>query len=515
MYSRIWGIDIGSTGIKAVEVTPTWRGRRVTNYGFFPFVSKGKEDLRREKLARLREVLPKLERGGEGVILPIPSHRTMVHRIPLPFRDRKKNEKIVKYEVEPLLPFPIDQVVVDFYGPGKDQKEKEALVFAVRKEDLAEQISLMKDAGVDPEAVVPEALALFWLAKTLGMTSGQAGSLLDLGHEKATLIIWCDDTLTLVRSIPLAGGSLGRALEAGPQLSHHPAGDRLQKKAGALEGEGIIAPVLDRLAEEVKRTLVSYEYAPQGRPVENIFLTGGAALLPGLENRLGGRLQKTVKGLDLEEYASSLLQEVPEENHPALAVALGAALGGASSERVNFRKEEFSSSRKAQKARTRWRVLGAYALILAVLGIGSFSLNFYLQEKRYQNLKGEIRKEFLQAMPEVKKVVNEVQQLKSRVREEKARLDSLGGPSGSGASLEIIRELSLLIEPAWKIRVTELVIEPETVDVTGEAGSFDAVNQLKAKLDRSSQFKEVQLKTARASGLDNVIEFKLQMKRGI
>jgi Tfp pilus assembly protein PilN len=146
--------------------------------------------------------------------------------------------------------------------------------------------------------------------------------------------------------------------------------------------------------------------------------------------------------------------------------------------------------------------------------MGSFGLNLYLQERRYQDLKGEIRKEFLQAAPEVKKVVNEIQQMKARVREEKGRLDSLGGRSGTGSPLEIVRDLSLMIEPAWKVRFTELSMDPETIEVNGEADSFDAVNQLKIKLESSSQYKEVQLKTARASGLENVIEFKLQMKRG-
>ena len=140
-------------------------------------------------------------------------------------------------------------------------------------------------------------------------------------------------------------------------------------------------------------------------------------------------------------------------------------------------------------------------------------MNLYLQEKRYGNLKTEIRKEFLQAQPGVKKVVSEIQQMRALVREEKARLDALGGTSAAGSPLEIMRELSLMLEPAWKVRVTELIVDPETVEVNGEAHSFDAVNQLKAKLDRSSLYREVQLKTARASSLENVIEFKLQMKR--
>ena len=91
---------------------------------------------------------------------------------------------------------------------------------------------------------------------------------------------------------------------------------------------------------------------------------------------------------------------------------------------------------------------------------------------------------------------------------------SAGVRSGTGSPLEIVRDLSLMIEPAWKVRFTELSMDPETIEVNGEADSFDAVNQLKIKLESSSQYKEVQLKTARASGLENVIEFKLQMKRG-
>ena len=477
MISKTWALDIGSTGIKAVEITRTWRGLRVTNYGYFPFAHKEKEELRREKLQRLRDILPKLGRNGESLILPLASHRTMVHRALLPFRDRKRNEQVVKFEVEPLLPFPIDQVVVDFYTPEKKRNEKEALVFAVQKEVLGEQISLMKEAGLDPETLVPEALALFWLVKNLGMTSRQDGSLLDLGHEKTTMIVWQNDTLALVRSIPIAGDAVARGLEQGSRLSPSEARVLMKKRGEAPGGDPAIAAVLGRLAEEVKRTLLSYETDPEARPVESIFITGGPALLPGVEKILGERLGKPVTVLDPGENFP-YFRDVPKEDGPPLAVALGAALGGSVPDRINFRKEEFSSSQKAQKVKTRVRLLAAYAVILAVLGLGSFGLNLYLQERRYQDLKGEIRKEFLRAAPEVKKVVNEIQQMKARVREEKARLDSLGGRSGTGSPLEIVRDLSLMIEPAWKVRFTELSMDPETIEVNGEADSFDAVNQL-------------------------------------
>jgi Tfp pilus assembly protein PilN len=157
----------------------------------------------------------------------------------------------------------------------------------------------------------------------------------------------------------------------------------------------------------------------------------------------------------------------------------------------------------------------SYGILLAILGIVAFAVDLYLKERRYQGLKVEIRKEFIQAQPGIKKVINEVQQMKNLVREEKARVDALGGLSKTASPLEIIRELSTVIEPEWKVRVTDLVVEPEAVEVIGEADSFETVNRLKSRLDKSSLYKEVQLKTVRASTLENVIEFKLQMKRGI
>jgi len=500
MSAKTWGLDIGSTAIKAVELTRTWQGYRVTNYGFYP-ISNGERERHREKrLQALQKIFPEGKKGGEGLIVPIASHQTMVHRVFLPFRDRKKNQQVVKFEVEPLLPFPIDQVVVDFYTSKESRNGKGALVFAVSKEELKEKLSLMQQAGLDPESLVSEAMALFWLAKHLG-PSAPASALLDLGHEKSTMIVWRGETLALVRSVPIAGRAVSRALEQGLKV----------------DPEEAVAPVLRRLANEIQRTLLSYEFDPEGQLVENIFLTGGSAALPGVEKILEELLKRPVTILDIKGRSPSLLQDVPQEYHHSLTVALGAALweSAREEERINFRQEEFVSPKKAKKVKTRVTLLFSYLIILAFLGVATFSTNLYLKERRYQDLKAEIRKEFLQAQPGVKKVVNEVQQMKNLVREERARLDALGGLPSASSPLEILRELSMMIEPTSKVRVTEFILDPEGVELSGEADSFDTANRLKSKLDRSSLFQEVQLKTARASSLENVIEFKFQTKRGI
>ncbi len=170
-----------------------------------------------------------------------------------------------------------------------------------------------------------------------------------------------------------------------------------------------------------------------------------------------------------------------------IPVALGAALAGTlgESDRINFRQEEFSSSKGIKKGKGRRNLLFAYSVILIILGAAVFFGNVYLQEKKYEGLKTEIRKEFLQANPGVRKVVNEVQQMKMMVWDETARLAALGGMVGASSPLGVIRELSLFVEPSWKVRITELLIGTETIELDGEADSFDTVNRVKAKLDQS------------------------------
>ncbi len=296
------------------------------------------------------------------------------------------------------------------------------------------------------------------------------------------MILWQGNRLSLARSIPISGGA----------------------------STGAENPNLENLAGELKRTFLSAEDGLEARSIIKIHMTGGGALAPGVERILSQSLEIPVSLLDLGKVAG----EAPAEHRPALAVALGAAWGESSADGVNLRREEFAPTQKALRARGRMKVLISYGIVLAILGGSAFLLNLHLQERKYMELKAQIRKEFSQALPEVKRVVNELQQMKARVQEERAKLGSIGGGAGGGSPLDILQEVSLMVDPGAKVRVTEFLVDSEAIEINGEADSFDAVNGLKARLDQSAKFTEVQLKTARASSLENVIEFKFQMKQG-
>lgn len=476
---KIWGLDIGSTGIKVIKLAYSWKGFRIVSYGYYPFSSQ--QNPTEEKRLILDKIFsPRAKR--ENVILSFPSQRTIVHRLSLPFTERKKNEQVIKLEVESFLPFPIEEIVADFF-PAKNYKgERASLAFVASKEDIAAELSSLTEVGLDPESLIPEAVSLFWLARFLKKTD-TPGALLDLGAEKATLVIWQDGGLALTRSLPLSGKEENNCLR--------------------------------RLSGELQRTLMAYESDPRNSKIDKIWLTGGLIHREGIREKLTAELPKTVDLLDLAEEFPSLKEEVPEKYHHSLAVALGSTLweSAEEEEHLNLRREEFASPKKTEKARSRISLTITYGIIWALLGLAVLGTNYYLKESKYRELKTQIRHEFLQAYPGVKKVVNEVQQMKNLLQEERIKTGTLGGKSKGGAPLEVIYEISAAVEPDWKIRITELIMEAEAVEIAGEADSFETANRLKSKLDNSNLFKEGQLKVVRASSLENIIEFKIQMKK--
>lgn len=478
---KTWGLDIGLTGIKAIKLVHSWKGSQIISYGYYPF--RGQLNLVEEKKQILDKIFSPREKG-ENIFLAFPSQRTMVHRLALPFGERKKNEQVLKFEIEPLLPFPIEEVVADFFPQRNFPQKREALVFAASKDDLREHLSFLPEGGIDPESLIPEAVSLFWLVRFLKKIDNP-GALLDLGVGKATLIIWQQRGLTLSRSLAVS-----------------PAADADYEK---------------RLSAEVQRTLMTYESNSDNEQVEKIWLTGGLANRSNLKERLAEELRRETDLLDLTAGFPSLQEEVPVAYHHSLAIALGAALGAnaPAEERINLRREEFASAKKSERERSRLSVLATYGSILALLGLGVWGSDYYLKKSRYEELKKQIRLEFLQANPGAKKIVHEIQQMKDLLQEERRKTGGWAGISRDSSPLELLHEISWAVEPAWKIRITELTVETETVEITGETDSFESANRLKAKLDNSALFKEGQLKVARASTLENVVEFKIQMKKGI
>jgi Tfp pilus assembly PilM family ATPase len=108
MPEKILGLDIGRNSIKAVQVMAGIRGYEVARIALVDIDDEGGTE----------EALKKLFKSGiftdSICITALPAKDFFFRNIRLPFKDKKKISQTIAYELEPLIPCPADEVLIDY-----------------------------------------------------------------------------------------------------------------------------------------------------------------------------------------------------------------------------------------------------------------------------------------------------------------------------------------------------------------------------------------------------------------
>jgi Tfp pilus assembly PilM family ATPase len=101
--------------------------------------------------------------GAYDEIVTTLSSSTVIYKeLELPFIGHDALQMIVAYEVESLLPFSLEDAVIDFMITAEDLEKKQSklLVAAVRKEDLQNHVSLFEKAELEISTITIDIFAL-------------------------------------------------------------------------------------------------------------------------------------------------------------------------------------------------------------------------------------------------------------------------------------------------------------------------------------------------------------------
>jgi len=71
----------------------------------------------------------------------------------LPFRDRRRLDQTVPFELESQVPFGLDDVVVDYQVVHRDRTGSSVLAALVQRKDLEDHLAVLAAAGLDPKIV--------------------------------------------------------------------------------------------------------------------------------------------------------------------------------------------------------------------------------------------------------------------------------------------------------------------------------------------------------------------------
>ena len=103
---------------------------------------------------------------------------------------------------------------------------------------------------------------------------------------------------------------------------------------------------------------------------------------------------------------------------------------------------------------------------------------------------------FRKTLPDVKRIVNPVQQMKVKLNDVKSSAISFPGIKANQRVLDLLGDISQRVPKSMDMQVTRMVIDPETVRISGETDTFNTVDNIKTGLEPSDYFSTVTITSA-------------------
>jgi general secretion pathway protein L len=519
MPKSIVGIDLGSSALKVVEVHAGWQGYEVVKAVERQLPGEHGAACPPEQIGQaLTELLSAHAIKPAHVVSAIPAHVTFVRNLLLPFQDPRKIREVLKFELEPHIPYPVEDVIVDFVKLRESEAGGcEVLTVAAPKQAIAEHLRIFELAGLAPQIVDWEIFGELngYLAWQRPSAPGPI-ALINLGASKTTVAIVKEGRIQFTRSIARGGHLLTEGIRQRLTLTTAQA-EALKRSGREKDRAQIAEPVatfLSLLTKEIDHTLLAYSTrTAEDVKLEEFVLLGGGAGLPeaSLYFREHYDVPTTVFDDDHQLFPPLPLSLQPQGGL-AMPVALGLALRLVSRRALglDFRREEFALRKSYEEIRG--QLLSLAGVVALLVGLSLFDLYYHLHTKElhYAQLQRQVESLFRGTFPEARRTSNELPQARDKLREIETNLKDVGTLSGpQGSALEMLRELTVRLPQNLQVKIIDLTISTEGISISGETLSFDGVDNLKKAFASSAYFDEVKVSQARAGTGGKGVEFKI------
>jgi type II secretory pathway component PulL len=164
---------------------------------------------------------------------------------------------------------------------------------------------------------------------------------------------------------------------------------------------------------------------------------------------------------------------------------------------INVRRGEFAYTRDIERTKKSLRVTAVLLVFIVLLLSADVLLKILSLRQESAAIKNEIRKQYMEMFPGEKKIVNELYQLKSHLKELQEKEDVFIGVD----TLGLLLNLSQLEREG--VVFNEIMEDKNAITLKGEAVSLSLIQQFKQKLD--SLYNDVTIADSKSSAHGNMI----------
>ena len=296
------GLDIGSGFVKLVVVDHSKADPEITKIATSALVPDAiveGEVMDPVLVAEtIRSVADQANLGKKDVVAAVGGHDVIIKKIQMDRMNDSEAQELIRWEAHQHVPFDMESVQLDFQilDPEADTPQMSVLLVAAKRELIENRLTLLADAGIEPAVMDVDAFALHNSFEQ-SYPDSMAGmvALVNVGHETTNINILDDGVPIVVRDIPFGSRRIRESLQRERGMTADDAEDVIQGRADVERLESFVAERVDELAVGIERAIAFITAQSGGEGVDQVFLSGGGARVPGVVSALGDRLGVTTK----------------------------------------------------------------------------------------------------------------------------------------------------------------------------------------------------------------------------
>jgi len=489
MSRKIFSLDIRDNAISALLVENSLKGNRIQAQMHVPFShindNNNNDDASENNLNRVSEALGIISKEinftGAETIVSISPEFVAYRNLQVPFKDRKKIRQVLPFELEPLLPYPVDDVIIDFKIIRPAEKT-DILVCVTKSAEINALIHTLSEFDIEPYLLTPGGFSSV-LCLTHFSHANEDFIFVDLDGKHATVFTVVSGRIHIARSF--------YSNIADPLLKVKKLSDNIFQVIASFESLFLkdFEPSKILLSgSEIDRELFNQEIE-QLLGIESVFVDMFA--------------DANVK----HNFSSDIAFDAATMNN-ALSLAVVEIMGLRT---INFYGEHSIIKKYWEEYKNDFIKTGLIAAFVFVLLMFNVLFEAHFFQKEVNGLNRQIAFIFQSTFPDVTKIVDPLKQMKANVAQEQEKNMFTGKIEQEVLNIDILNEISSRIPADLDVEITNFVRGEDSLVISGNTDSFNNVDDIKGRLERSSLFKNITISSANLEKSTNRIQFKLKI----
>jgi type IV pilus assembly protein PilM len=288
--SSFFGLDIGTTGIRLVELRGAGATKTLVKYAYVPVDAKLAQSDSKADQQKMAMIIANLVSEAKlmtrNVAVGLPSNRVFTTVADMDRLPQHELGKALMYQADSLIPTPPSESKIDWALIGDSPKDKtkvEVLLSSVPNNFIEQRLDMIESIGLNVIAFEPDNLALPRAVVPSGTAAPEL--VIDMGNLSTDLVITMGDAPRLSRSIPTGTEAVVRAAQQNLGIDDKQAQQFVYKfgvSKDKLEGQvyQAILSTIDLLVSEVDKSIKFFQARYPEQRLERLIVTGGASAIP-------------------------------------------------------------------------------------------------------------------------------------------------------------------------------------------------------------------------------------------